>query len=261
MNETTTPQIIGTAGNPIDLKGRKIAIGYPSPELIDYRFHSSLIELITQTSQFVPLGLTNSVSSRIAVNRNTIVQNARLLGATDILWIDSDSVFPISSLIRLLVHDKDIVCATTCRRKGASREPVALPLNFAEVKPGDKLVRMKQIGFPFMLTKMAVFDKLDESGLAPDKCYFAEPPRDMMRKAGWDLPGTDALLGEDEYWCELVLKAGFDIWCDMELTMEIGHVGSDVFYVKQDQVQSVTASVDEVLSDEEYHRAQDGMGE
>jgi len=245
MSEPITA--IGTAGQPIDLKNRKIGIGYPSPELIDYRFHSSLIELITQTSQFVPLGLTNAVSSRIAVNRNTIVQNARILGATDILWLDSDSVFPVSALMRLLMHDKDIVCASTCRRKGVNRDPVCLPLNFSEIKPGDKLVRMKQIGFPFMLTKMSVFDKLDASGLAPDKCYFAEPPRDMMRKAGWDLPGTDALLGEDEYWCELVLKLGMDIWCDMELTMEIGHVGSDVFYVTQPQIATAPAKVDVTL--------------
>ncbi len=236
-----------TLGAPIDLKARKIAIGYPSPELVDYRFHSSLIELITQTSQFVPLGLTNAVSSRVAVNRNTIVENARQLGATDILWIDSDSMFPISSLMRLIMHQKDIVCATTCRRKGNDRSPVALPMDFSSIEPGQKMVKMKQIGFPFMLTSMKVFDKMDELGLAPDKSYFAEPPRWMMREKGWAVEGTDALVGEDEYWCFLALKAGFDIWCDMELSMEIGHVGSTVFYIEQYQGPAPQAKIDEVL--------------
>ncbi len=235
----------GTIGTPIDLKKRKICIGYPSPEMIDYRFHTSLIEMITQTSQYVALGLTNAVSSRVAVNRNIIVDNARQLGATDILWVDSDSVFPISALLRLLMRDKDIVCATTCRRKGNDRSPVAQPVDFSTIEPGQVMVKMKQIGFPFMLTRMSVFDKLDELRLADDKSYFAEPPRWMMRKLGWEIEGNDALVGEDEYWCQLVMKAGFDIWCDMELSMEIGHVGTTVFYIENKEESE--AKVDIVL--------------
>ncbi len=238
---------VGTFGEPLDLKNRKIGIGFPSPDLVSVEFHNALIQLITQSAQFVPLGLTNAVSSRIAVNRNTIVENARSLGATDILWIDSDSVFPVQALLQLLMHDKDIVCATTCRRKGNDRTPVAVPLDFSSITPGQKLVKMKQVGFPFMLTRMSVFDKLDELGMAPDKCYFAEPPRSMMRQLGWDLQGTDALMGEDEYWCELVLKAGFDIWCDMELSMQIGHIGSKVYYIENPPVSGQQVKVDEVL--------------
>jgi len=235
------------SGTPIDFKGRKVAIAFPSPDFIDTEFHNSLIQLITQTAQFIPLGLTNAVSSRIAANRNIIVENARQLGATEILWIDADSVFPIQSLIQLLMHNKDIVCAVTCRRKGNDRTPVAVPLDFNSIEPHQKMVKMKHVGFPFMLTKMSVFDKLDELGLAPDKCYFAEPPRWMMDKIGWSLPSTDSLVGEDEYWCQLVLRAGFDIWCDMELSMQIGHVGRTVFYIENQEPVNAAARVDETL--------------
>ncbi len=235
-----------TMGTPVDFSNRKIGIGFPSPDLISVEFHNSLIQLITQTAQFIPLGLTNAVSSRIAVNRNMIVENARMLGATDILWIDSDSSFQPHALMQLLMHEKDIACATTCRRKGNDRSPIALPIDFASLEPNQKMVKMKQIGFPFMLTKMSVFDKLDELGLAPDKCYFAEPPRWMMRANGWEIEGTDALLGEDEYWCHLVLKAGYDIWCDMELSMQIGHVGTQVYYIENNNA-PCEARIDEVL--------------
>lgn len=238
-------EIMGKAGTKIDLANRKIAIGYPSPDMISQQFHQCLVELITQTSRFVPLGLTNAVSSRIAVNRNAIVENARMLGATDILWIDADSKFPVDGLMRLVAHDKDIVCATTCRRRGNDRSPVAVPKDFASITPNQQLVSMTQIGFPFMLTKMSVFDKLDELGLAKDKCYFAEPPRWMMREMDWEAVGFDAVIGEDEYWCLNVLKAGFEIWCDMELTMEIGHIGTNVFYVEN--TENPDAKVDEVL--------------
>lgn len=246
-NEPQTTTVEGSIGAPLDFSKRKIAIGFPSSDYVNVEFHNALIQLITQTAQFVPLGLTNAVSSRIAVNRNIIVENARSLGATDILWIDSDSVFPVQSLMHLLTHDKDIVCATTCRRKGNDRSPVAVPADLASVKPNQELVDMKQIGFPFMLTKMSVFDKLDELGLAPDKAYFAEPSRNMMRKQGWDITGDDAIVGEDEYWCYLVRKAGFQIWCDMGLSMQIGHVGTKTYYIENPQVPAGEAKVDIAL--------------
>lgn len=231
---------------PVDLKNRKICIGFPSSDLVSSAFLNALIQIITQSSQFVPLGLTNAVSSRIAVNRNMIVQHARQLEATDILWIDADSVFPVHSLVKLLMHDKDIVCATTCRRKGTNREPVATPVDFQSIEPNQILVPMKTVGFPFMLTSMKVFDKLDELGLAPNGSYFAEPSRWMMHQNGWEIEGDDALVGEDEYWCYLVRKAGFDILCDMELSMEIGHVGTDIFYIENSSTPT-QARVDEVL--------------
>lgn len=228
-------------GAPIELKDRKICIGFPSSDFVPVAFHNSLIQLITQSAQFVSLGLTNAVSSRIAVNRNVIVQNARTLGATDILWIDSDSVIPIQALMKLITHQKDIVCATTCRRKGTNREPVATPVDFSSIQPNQLLIDMKIVGFPFMLTSMRVFDKLDELGLAKNGTYFAEPPRWMVP----DIDGTEALVGEDEYWCYLVRKAGFQVWCDMELSMEIGHLGIDTFYIQNAPL--APAKVDEVL--------------
>jgi hypothetical protein len=225
-----------TLGTPLDLKGRKICIGFPSPDHISVDFHNAMMQLVTQTSQFVPLGLTNSNSSRIAANRNAIVKSARELGATDILWIDSDSTYPVHSLVKLLMHDKDIVCATTCRRKGNDRSPIAVPFDMSSITQNQVLVKMRQIGFPFMLTKMKVFDKLDEMEVTQGGCYFAEPPRWLMRKVGMEVEGTEPLIGEDEYFCNLVINAGFDIWCDMELSMEIGHIGSTVFYIQQPDI-------------------------
>lgn len=245
---TSPPMQDAVIGKPIDFSARKIAIGFPSPDMVSVDFHNSLIQLITNSSQYVALGLTNAISSRIAQNRNIIVKNARDLDATDILWVDSDSVFPVHGLMKLLCWEKDIVCATTTRRKGTDRSPVALPSRDQVIVKDQILVRMRQVGFPFMLTSMKVFNKLDELGLAPDGAYFAEPSRDSLRKLGWDIEGEDALIGEDEYFCQLVHKAGFDIWCDMELSMEIGHVGQHIFYIENPQTDNVpTAKVDEAL--------------
>jgi hypothetical protein len=222
-----------TLGTPVDLKDRKVCIAFPSPDTVHVDFCNDLMQLVTQSSQFVKLGLTNSCSSRIAQNRNTIVKHARMIGGvTDILWLDADSKFPITGLMHLLMHDKDIVCATTCRRKGPDRSAIATPLDYDSITPDQRLVKMRTIGFPFMLTSMKVFDKLDALNLATDATYFAEPPRWMMNQMGWKTEGEEGLIGEDEYWCYIVRKAGFDIWCDMELSMEIGHLGYDCFYIQ-----------------------------
>lgn len=238
-----TPEaFIDLAHQPLDLKDRKICIAFPSGDYIPAAFHNMLTQLIVESAKFVQLGLTNTQSSRLATNRNLIVQNARQLGATDILWIDSDSIVPIHGLVKLLMHRKDIVCATTCRRKGNSREAVATPVDAYSIKQGQILVPMTYIGFPFMLTSMSVFDKMDEMGLAKDGSYFAEPPRWMVS----DIGGDETLVGEDEYWCYLARKAGYEILCDMELSMEIGHAGLEVFYI-QNPTDSHIATIDEAL--------------
>ncbi len=196
---------------------RKIVIAWPSPELTDYRFTHSLIEMVAQNASILNLGLANSISSRIAINRNACVEKARQLEGTDILWLDSDCKFPINGLVRLLAYDKDIVCATT-RRRDNRGFPVGLPV---DSKASGKLIDMKLVGFPFMLTKIKIFD-------AMEKPYFAEPPRKIFPDMDC-MP--DELVGEDEYFCHFVRKAGFQIWCDMELSTEIGHIGSEVKYI------------------------------
>lgn len=221
-------------------KDRRICIAWPSPEKIDYRFFDDMIKFVTQNALCLHLSLANRVSSRIAPNRNLLVQDARKQGATDIMWIDGDTRFPLHGLLRLLSHNKDIVCATTARRLGNDMTAVGTPMDRNFGQPGQVLFPMKFVGFPFMLTKMAVFDKLDEYFSAMpngDKYkknnapYFAEPPR-------WMFPEIDSHdaepVGEDEFFCHHVRKAGFDIWCDEELSMIIGHIGSTIYYIAPD---------------------------
>lgn len=198
----------------------KVAIGIPQPELTDYRFTNSLWNLTVESSKTIQLSRTNAVGSVIAKNRNLLVESAQAWGATHLLQIDSDTTFPANGLDRLLAHDKDIICATTSRRIGEDRSPVAEPLDRNSLLPHQKLVPMKLVGCPFMLIKMHVFDKLR-------KPFFADPPRWMMEE------NSDVidLVQEDEYFCITAQKAGFEILCDMELSMEIGHIGSKEFFI------------------------------
>lgn len=237
-----------TIETPIDLKNIKVCIAYPSPDTVHTDFMNDVIQLITNSGQFVRLGITTSNSSRIAVNRNILVANARLIGdCTHILFVDSDTKFPIPGLMQLLMHDKDIVCATTCKRKGNDRSAIGRAKDYSSIKPDQQLVQMIEIGMPFMLVKLSVFDKIDKDGLAPNNVYFADCPRWMMRQIGWNVEGDEALMAEDHYFCYLAQKAGYEIWCDMELSMGIGHLGLDCFYIKNPEQIAHEAKVDEIL--------------
>lgn len=244
----------------------KIAIGFPSPERFDHRFSKDLLDIIFHNWIDYDLYPLNPVSSRIVLNRNTIVKDAQRVKADYLLWIDSDTRFPHNGLKRLLAHNKDVVCATTSRRMGEHRGPAAYPMDVKAVQPFQKLVDMRFVGFPFMLTKMSVYDKLE-------KPYFAEPPRRMANIfEAKEYIGAEELFNdvvpEDEYFCHNLRAAGFDIWCDMELTMEIGHIGTTVYYVKSplpEGVKEGNITFEEVLTEpvteEKIHRVLGGVGE
>lgn len=221
-------------------KDRIFSIATPMPEKTDYRFNISLMEFVAHNSNLFNMRINQAVSSRICLNRNNIVSNARAMGCTDILWIDADTKFPVNALLRLLTHDKDVACATACHRDGNGS-----PIGTA-VEPVEQanIIPMQLVGFPFMLVKMDVFDKMDELWPERKDCYFAEPPR-------WKFPEinvvNDPLVGEDEYFCYNVRKAGFEIWCDMELSVEMGHIGSTIHYISSENTIKSQAQIDETL--------------
>jgi hypothetical protein len=59
---------------------------------------------------------------------------------------------------------------------------------------------------------------------------------DVYRKLKWPwyfetynvVKGVQTIGSEDYQFCGKALKAGYRIWCDMDLTYEIGHLGSQV---------------------------------
>ena len=207
----------------------KILIAFPSSDLVSTSFVGCLLSLLVKNWSEYDFSVMNAVSSRIVLNRNAIVKEAYRRKVEYILWMDADSHFPANALKRLLAHDKDVVCATTSRRHGEDHLAACSPL---ENLMHGKLMRMKFIGFPFMLTKLSVFDKLERP-------YFAEPSRrsiNVFESKDYHLGDAEeqfhATIPEDEYFCHRVREAGFDIWCDMELSMEIGHIGTKIYYIK-----------------------------
>lgn len=225
-------------------KDRQVCIAYPSPDRTDFRFNMSTLEIMNQNSGILPIRMINSVGPICVDNRNMLVNHCQKIGVTDILWLETDITFPINGLLRLLRHDKDIVGCTHAGKGGDSA------IQDAEAKNG--LVPMQIMGFPFMLTKMKVFE-------AMQKPYFAEPPRWMAPDIG---PRKDDLVKEDEFFCHYARKAGFEIFCDMTLSLEIGHIRSEIIMMKTEMKPKAKIDLDLGKEAIEYEtRGEDSLGQ
>lgn len=184
----------------------KICVAFPSGDLVNVRFVKSLLDLFTYSTSSLDIFWANFVSSRITDNRNNLVKLARQGEATHILFIDSDMTFPANALGRLIDYDLDIVCATASKRNEECRDMIGIPASQTDAITSKSLVEMDSVGLPFMLIKMSVFDKIQ-------KPYFAEPEM------------GDDLIPEDAYFCHKVKSAGFKIFCDLALSLNMGHLG------------------------------------
>lgn len=140
--------------------------------------------------------------------RNKIVAEAQRIGATHLMFIDADTVFPPDGVQKLLARDLDIVGGLYFRR-----QPPHLPtINQLEGDklivptkwPKDKPFEVFGIGTGFLLIKMSVFEKIK-----PPYFYFC------------NFHGRP--LGEDIYFCRKAREAGFKVWCDP--TIPLQHIG------------------------------------
>lgn len=202
------------------------------------------------------IGISNLEGSMITKSRNDLVQIAINANFDYIMWIDTDMVFPPDSLLKLLAHNKDIVGSTYNKRvppyetlgrlKGEA--PVDLlkgGLREAELLPGG-----------FLLVKVDVYRKLrwpwyfetyqwqGENGVDALKNYLrdnfnAHAPEDLLATlddsplAAWlnDVHSKESAnnpwryFSEDVNFCRKAIKNGNRIWCDLNITFNMIHLG------------------------------------
>jgi len=157
----------------------------------------------------VKLMLVRGESSRSAATaRNVAMDKLETLeqihGRVDyILWLDADMEVPPETLGQLLSHDRDIVGASYLRR-GEPFDLLGVPEEGAIQTVG--LARFRRLPAGVLLVKRAVFDKVGRWMIYED----ADPKKSF---------------GEDVIFCEKAREAGFEIWCDLDLTRRVIHWG------------------------------------
>ena len=185
-------------------------------------FHRSLL---TSTIELLAEGI--ALESEILENqsllplaRNTLLNEAYKRKPDDIIWIDTDMVWEPDTLRQLLKHDVDVV-GSACRKK----IPDNVQFNFQLFKeksfePDEKgLIEVRRLGTGFLRMSRKAYTHLWEN----DKKYEVQGVMgsNVFEIGIWQ--GCE-LLSEDFIVCEKLLKSGFKIFMDPNLT--VGHIGT-----------------------------------
>lgn len=186
----------------------KIALCTPVFETTKAEFTQSALAMVTHTLKRRPdleiEPFQHKGSRRIDHAREDLAKRAIKWGADWLLWIDADHQFPPDTLLRLLAHDlpfvgcnfrrrNDRIVSSTCTISGVPIEPKTEGL-----QPVDLL------GFGIALIEAKVFRSLPYP-------WFDLGPH-----------------GEDGYFCEQAINAGYTPHVDHALSREVGHISEVV---------------------------------
>lgn len=201
---------------------KKIVICVPTNGMVHAMFSFHLIAAIRYTeSQGFEVALEMSDGTVLSNQRQMLLNNAFDEHDADyIMWLDSDMIFPKDVIVRLINHSKQVVCATYSKRVKPFHPTAFLSLS-PNVIPVDTtehgLVTVNYTGLGCLLSEASVIDKIPS-------------PHFPLK---WDAP-TSTWHGEDMGFCDLLTNDGIEIFCDLDLSREIGHLGIREFRVNQE---------------------------
>lgn len=151
--------------------------------------------------------------------RNQMADAFMRQGCEAALFIDCDMMFPPNGLDRLFAHDVDIV-AGDYRKRAHPFSRIGWPLELKNEKgeveghledPPGGLVERTAMGLGFMLIRRRVFEKVPRPWFA--RIYSGETEADR------------GVMTEDYYLCLKAREYGFKVWCDLDVTKEVMHIG------------------------------------
>jgi len=193
-------------------KRLKITIGTPSAtEYLHRRFVQSLLSLEYPENTDVQFSQVFGIQLPFA--RNHIVQDALKDNSDYLFFIDADMIFPPDILIKMLLHDKDIINALAFRRI-EPHYPCIFKFNEKEgtyntVEYYGGLISVDATGMSCILIKTEVFKKMKQPWYYYDQHLFSS----------------------DLTFCKNALKLGYKVWIDTDL--KIGHLGADKIITEQ----------------------------
>lgn len=144
--------------------------------------------------------------SLLSAQRNSLVTKALEMGATHVLFIDSDMRFPANIAELLGKRDKDIIGANCIQRGDNTKWTAFKDGQFvqSQMKRGEEEV--DSIGMGVTLIKREVFEKMKQPW------FFC--PFDKQE---------NRIVGEDVYFCTLAREAGFSVFVDHDVTAFVKH--------------------------------------
>ena len=200
-----------------EVKPLKLSILVPSRDTVHSQFAYCLTQLYNLTRES---GIDTYLffdSSTILLNqRNNLIKKAKEVKSDYVLWLDSDMMFPSTTALRLLEHNKDIVACNYTRRSKPLKTVAYTDLNnwdsWVPLEPQEDLIKVQGVGMGCMLMKLDMFNKLE-------KPYFEFHYKE----------DTEDYFGEDFILLGKLRNLEYDVYIDTILSMDIKHLGIYAF--------------------------------
>lgn len=197
----------------------RIAIAVPTRDLAASEMAHSWVKMVAHfCTHFVGKGQADIINltdlgTLLPEMRNNLAQVAIDLGATHILWLDSDMTFPVDMIERLYQHGKPIIGANYSQRKEPAK-PVCCKDGYWVYTEEDStgIEQVDFVGMGAMMVETAVYENLPKP----------------WHSLGWN-EAKQTVIGEDVYFCRKALGIGATAWVDHDLSKEIGHIGYRTF--------------------------------
>jgi hypothetical protein len=149
-------------------------------------------------------------------NRNLAAKEALEVGASHLMFIDSDMAFPDNGIAILASRDKRVIGANynrrqlppTCTVKISDKEGKLLKVEGKDIPTYP--FKAYAVATGFLLIQTDIFKELKKPW------FFYEYDSEK-----------DDTIGEDVYFCKKVREMGVDIWCDP--TIEVKHIGDYLY--------------------------------
>ena len=193
----------------------RLAIVIPCHVFVAPQMAQSLARMCLATGADEVIGprfFGNAVST---FGRNALVRWAMKAEATHVLWIDTDSVFPMMAAKRLLESRVPFIGANFALTDG-SGQTAAWGMDGDRLKPLDTgIEEVGTLGFGLTLTRMDVLEAVGDP-------WFQV------------LTGETEGPGDEDRFCRIAREAGFPPHVDHGLSAQCGHVGLHPFRLPED---------------------------
>jgi len=205
-----------------------VFIAMPVYSGLQVEFTGSLLEVIKSVNSRLEFHAGDSLITR---SRNNVVHSFLQTDIPWLLFLDTDLVFPVEHITRLLSHGTQYPLVGGCypKKKLGPAEWVCNVLPGAELRE-DGLQEVGEMGTGMLKIHRSVFGALREA--YPQLRYKCDGNKDIRYdffpvgtfKPLDAKPEDDArYLSEDWYICQLARAIGFKIWADTKCTAQ--HIG------------------------------------
>jgi hypothetical protein len=192
-----------------------IMIAVPAMEMVNAEFAQHLaMAAANMVANGIRINCAFNIGSVITIARRNLVDIFLKSDFDYIWWVDSDMKFPVDAPMKMLARNKDIVGANYRRRRFPNANFTGMmggAGQFTEFQTTDNSPSMELIDvLPHgcVLVKREVYEKI------PHPHYLQEY-----------IPELNLEIGEDIFFCQQAQKAGYQIWCDQDLSKEVSHIG------------------------------------